>query len=632
MFIKTKHNIASITRLIIAGIGIAAKLTVLLLSTAAAAAADADTDDNKTAKKQQMAAVAVSAVAAVAQNADQQDDNGNHPTLSVNISGLDAELKKNAEAFLDIWDERGKAIKNPSYIRFLSQSGGEQIKQALQPFGYYVSQVETTLDEQPTSWTVNYQVQTGEPVRISKTNVSIEGEGKDNPEFQQLLAAYPLKTGDVLLQEKYTAFKNDLTALATTEGYFDADFSNKKIILSDDLQKAEIILTYDTGKRYTFAEVSIKQDILDQDVFERYQTFEPGELYSTTAIADLQRDLYNSGYVKTIDVSATPDRQKHNVPVELAITPKKRKKHRFAIGYGSDDGVHLRYDFDWRWVNRRGHSFSSNLFASQELQEAGAQYRIPGRHPATDYYKLFANVKRDHSGDIEATSWSLGGGYVDQKGNLTREFGIEWQQEDFTIGNDSGNIGLLTPYARLTYRKVDNVLETNDGLLLETWFTGAHEAALSDITMLQARARAKYIKRLSEPHKITLTAAAGRTWTDDFHQLPPSYRFFSGGDKTIRGYRYEIIGDRDSSGDVIGGDKMFYGSAEYEYFFKPKMAAAVFVDAGDAYATGSANLKIGAGVGFHYYSPIGPIKVDVAHGVTDPGSTVRLHLSIGPDL
>ncbi len=556
----------------------------------------------------------------------------NLPQLKVSVHGLDGALQKNAEAFLDIWSERNKPVKNQPYIRFLIKSGEEQIKQALQPFGYYLSQVKLTFDEYKDTWQVTYRIDKGPPVRVQKTTIMIDGEGKDNAEFQQLLANYPLKTGDVLLQESYTGFKNDLVALATTEGYFDAQFTKKQIVLSDDLRSADIFLTYDTGKRYTFATVNIKQDFLDQDVFERYKTFEPGEVYSTTAIADLQRDLYNSGYIKTIDVDAKPDHKEKNVPVDFNIIPKKRKRHRFAIGYGTDSGVRLRYDFDWRWVNRRGHRFKSRLFASEKLQEGGVEYHIPGRRPADDFYKLFADTKHDRSGDINSTLWRIGGSYIDQKGNLTREFGIKWQQEDFTIGNDNGNVALLTPYVHFTYRKADNLLETNDGILLDTWFTAGHKGALSDITLFQAIGRAKYIKRLGEPHKITLSGAAGRTWTDDFHQLPSVYRFFTGGDTTIRGYRYEIIGDRDSSGAIVGGDRMFYGSAQYEYFFKPKMAVAAFIDAGDAYSEGSANIKLGAGLGFHYYSPVGPIKVDVAHGFDEPGSTVRLHLVIGPDL
>ncbi|PID64085.1 MAG: hypothetical protein CR963_01305, partial [Gammaproteobacteria bacterium] len=341
--------------------------------------------------------------------------------------------------------------------------------------------------------------------------------------------------------------------------------------------------------------------------------YEPGEVYSSTSVANVQRDLYNSNYVKMIDIDSTPVTADKNVPVTFTLTPKKNKKHMFAIGYGTDTGVRAKYEFDWRWVNRRGHQLIANAFVAQIEQSAGVEYHIPADKPATDYYKLFANVDRKKDDDTDSLLWNLGGAYHDQQGNWQREFGIKWQQEDFTLGDDSGNIGLLTPYAKMTYRKADDFLNISRGLMLSGELTGAHDALLSDVSFLQAVARAKVVRKFGAVNKVTLSAAVGRTWVDDFHQLPAAYRFFTGGDKTVRGYKFEDIGDRDTGNTNIGGDKMYYISAEYEYFFRDSMAAAVFVDAGDAYSSDSATLKVGAGVGFHYYSPVGPIRIDIAH-------------------
>lgn len=555
------------------------------------------------------------------------------PKLTVNIKGIkDEKLLNNAKAFLDIYQGNGEAVNNTSYVQFLADAGVEQIKQSLHPFGYYLAKVDMKRDESSSAWTVIYDVTLGKPVTVKKIDVNIEGEGKQQRDFNTLVADYPLKAGDVLLQQKYTAFKDDIMALATTDGYFDGKFTQKQIVLSDDLEKADILVAYNTGKRYVFGKTTFKQDFLDDDVFQRFVTYKEGDKYSSKSIADVQRDLYNSNYVKMIDVTAKHDTKAKNVPVEFGITPKKNKKHTFSFGYGTNTGIRAKYDFDWRWVNRRGHQFKANAYAAQKMQSLGAEYRIPAARPATDYYKFFANAERKKYNNKDSVLWNLGGAYHDQKGNWEREIGIKWQREDFTLGNDRGNVGLLTPYASLTYRKVDNPLNISRGLRVSGTVTGGHTSALSGVSFLQAVANAKAIRRFGEVNKVTLSGGIGRTWVNDFHQLPAAYRFFTGGDKTIRGYRFEHIGERDSSNTNIGGNKMYYISAEYEYFFHDNMAAAVFIDAGDAYSSNSARLKVGAGVGFHYYSPIGPIKVDVAHGFHEPGDTIRLHLNIGPSM
>jgi translocation and assembly module TamA len=98
--------------------------------------------------------------------------------------------------------------------------------------------------------------------------------------------------------------------------------------------------------------------------------------------------------------------------------------------------------------------------------------------------------------------------------------------------------------------------------------------------------------------------------------LPPDQRFYGGGSGTIRGYRYQTVGPQfPVSGNPIGGTAIIAGSVEFRQRFGKNFGAAVFVDGGQV----SASLKllpdvfrIGVGAGIRYYTPIGPIRVDVA--------------------
>ena len=118
----------------------------------------------------------------------------------------------------------------------------------------------------------------------------------------------------------------------------------------------------------------------------------------------------------------------------------------------------------------------------------------------------------------------------------------------------------------------------------------------------------------------------------NFDALPPELRFFAGGDRSIRGFDYQQIGETNSTGGVIGGRYLTIASAEYEHYFLPNWGAAVFVDAGDAY-TSDFNMNVATGVGLRWRSPIGVIRIDVATPiVTQLEKSVRLHIVIGPDL
>jgi translocation and assembly module TamA len=75
-------------------------------------------------------------------------------------------------------------------------------------------------------------------------------------------------------------------------------------------------------------------------------------------------------------------------------------------------------------------------------------------------------------------------------------------------------------------------------------------------------------------------------------------------------------------------------SVEFERMFTREWGGAVFVDAGDAFDSFDAyEWEVGVGVGVRWRSPVGPVRVDIAHGLGDAAqSSLRLHFNIGPDL
>jgi translocation and assembly module TamA len=133
-------------------------------------------------------------------------------------------------------------------------------------------------------------------------------------------------------------------------------------------------------------------------------------------------------------------------------------------------------------------------------------------------------------------------------------------------------------------------------------------------------------------HQFVGRGDLGYIVTDDFDGVPYNLRYFAGGDQSVRGYDYESLSPEED-GLLLGGQVLAVGSLEYNYQFRDGWRAAVFADAGNAYDENFSNeTKYGVGVGVRWASPVGPIRVDVAAGVSEDSVPIRLHFFIGPPL
>ena len=98
--------------------------------------------------------------------------------------------------------------------------------------------------------------------------------------------------------------------------------------------------------------------------------------------------------------------------------------------------------------------------------------------------------------------------------------------------------------------------------------------------------------------------------------LPPDQRFYGGGSASIRGYPYQAVGPNfPNTGYPIGGTALVAGGIEYRQRFGQNFGAAFFVDAGQVsnkLTITPSNIFVGVGAGVRYYTPIGPIRLDVA--------------------
>ncbi|MDH5388766.1 MAG: autotransporter assembly complex protein TamA [Gammaproteobacteria bacterium] len=555
-------------------------------------------------------------------------------SINVDISGIEPLLEDNVRLFLSIEQQKEHALMSEGRLRRLHKKAPQEIASALQPFGYYRAVINTELVQvSADQWLASYAIDPGPPLPITEFSFAISESMQNDPEFQELIQNLPLHKGDAFNHLKYENIKLSLSNLAYERGYFNTRFIDHRVEIDLNVYEARVHLDYDGSVRYNFGEVLLKQDVLDDDLLRRYIPFKSGEPYTLDALIDLQQSLNDSDYFQTVEVSpGEPLTESFEIPVNVALTPRKRHRYSFGLGYGTDTGARTKFSWEIPRLNAKGHRFDTGIGVSEIGYNLAAHYRVPVLNPRTDQMVYSAGVVKETTDTGESIIRTVGASLKRGKGDWRESISLNYQQEDYIIANVSNDSTLLMPGINWSRTWGNDFINTFDGLRFDIGLRGANTVVISDTSFAQVQGSIKGINSLNENNRIISRGSLGRIWADEFQQLPSSVRFFAGGAQSVRGYAYHSLGPVDQNNLVVGGKNLMVGSIEYEHSFSNKWAIAVFYDGGNAIDSLSDDLEQGAGFGFRWKSPVGPVRVDLASAITQDDRPWRLHINIGPDL
>ncbi|HAQ72692.1 autotransporter assembly complex protein TamA [Stutzerimonas nitrititolerans] len=549
--------------------------------------------------------------------------------LDVRIEPGNRTLRENIENHIgDLGDRDEREL-----LRY-SRIAREQAQKALQALGYYnaVIDSEVIAGEPPR---LSLRVKPGPPVRLRTVRVRVEGSAAELKSFQNPQGA--LEPGTTLNHGRYEEIKQRIANQASRFGFFEGRFTRQRLAVDPRENFADIELVFESGPRYHLGEVSFEGDApFDADLLERMVPFEPGTPYDSEWVAELSQALQSSGYFDGVRVDANPaNASDQRIPVSVLLTTREPRTLGLGLGFSTDVGPRIRLDWTRHWVNPQGHSYGAEAELSAPRQNVGLWYDVPLDPPLTDKLRYAGGYQYEELGDNDSLSRLLTVGpewHRRLDNGWKRVWSLKWQHEEYRLGDDSGVSTLLMPGIAYSLLRSDNRIDPNRGYRLEFELAGAKQGLMSDADLIHANAMLKGLGTLFERHRFLGSVQLGANITDEYTQVPPSLRYFAGGDQSVRGYDYQSLSPTNSDGDRIGGRYQFAVSAEYQYSLTEKWRVATFMDQGNAFNSADfPSLKSSVGVGVRWVSPVGPIRLDLAHPLDGDGG-VRLHFSMGPEL
>jgi translocation and assembly module TamA len=564
---------------------------------------------------------------------------GAEPLRAVLVRGIEGDERANVLQSLSVrrLPKADRADLSEGRLSYLLRAADEEVREALRPYGYYEPKVESEVSRDARGITVTFTVTPGEPVTVTSAEIAMNGPAQRDAAVLKTLRAFEPRVGARLDHRLYEASKLAVQRRLIERGYFDADLLEHRIEVRQRERAAALKLRWESGQRYRFGEVRIEGAQVRTELLEQSIPFETGKPYHQRELLALHQRLTDLDYFGYIDVRPDPETAKGDlVPVMVAVTPGKRSVYTAGVSYGTDSGGGVQLGLERRWVNDRGHKLGAQIDYAQRRKSFGVLYRIPAFEWAEGWYAFGVNRREEESEFVESRISEIVAKRTGRLRGWNLGLSMHVLEEDFVLGHDPvvgrGSAQLVYPALSAERKESDDTLYPTRGYLLRGEVKVGAKAIGSETDFGQLLIDGKWIRSLGASNRLLLRGQIGRTFTDEFDELPPSLRFYAGGDRSIRGYGYQEVGPRVED-QVIGGKNLITGSVEFEHMFTEEWGGAVFVDAGDAFSEADEfRAHSGVGVGVRWRSPVGLVRVDIAHGIDDAENAVQFHINIGPDL
>lgn len=510
---------------------------------------------------------------------------------------------------------------------------------------------------------INLRYETGERYKLGEVEFRMSDPSQPLPiDLDVLKSMAPWEEG-----ADYTAWRvNGLANSLTNSRYFNytlvdaikPDPIEKPLELPPDLQAlvdqekvSEAAFSNQTdSQKIHYSSKEVTQNVVDENQFAGANST---EINPNIRMMQAQKEEKQS----ETELLQEKAREEKTIPVIVTLNADRLNSLEAGIGYGTDTGIRLRGQYRRAIVNHLGHSFDANMELSQIRQSFDGRYNIPYNHPLNDYISLVGGYEREERDGVGNDMNLVIESAVAGADRIIKGSRKEWQHvlgvryrldsvtQSGVIDLDEIPDAFLIPGANQEQQSLllgyeasktssDNRLNPTQGFKQSYKVQLGSESLLSDTDMAIVNATWKGLYSLGEndDHQFIAGLETGYIFAKDFDQVPYNLRFFAGGDQSLRGFDYKSLSPEEY-GYKMGGQALAVGSLEYNYQFKDGWRAALFSDFGNAFDDKFSNdPEYSVGVGIRWKSPIGPIRLDVASGISDPDKPIRLHFFIGSQL
>lgn len=555
------------------------------------------------------------------------------PTIpySVTITGpADEEVAERIRAELTVEKRREQGVPSIGVLEARLNRDVARAKEVLAAFGYYDGVVTSAITDGGTSAAVTLTIEQGALYKIGRFDIVWQGGRPPTP----VLA---FATGLPASGRNIVAAGERIVAKLKSDGYYDAATVERRAVLDRPAGKVDVTLTLSAGDEVHIGGFRIEGNVeIPEFRVQRLSTLEVGELLTPKRLKDAEDRLLETGIftdARAGTIGASPSRT-----VRLTVGERPMRTISGAIKWSLQDGFAIEAAWEHRNIFGDAERLRTALTLGQQRQSLDVSLRrydtIFEGHTLLATFEI---AHEDVDGQVYENAALIGTLETDIYDKIVGRYGasIEFvRDEGMTDGGDYALIGVR---GEVALDNSNDLLDPTEGyrLTLRALPYLGYNGDLRKFVILEALGTAYLPLDRQKEFVLAGRVRVGSILGERRDDVPLPKRFFAGGGGSIRGYGYKLAGPVNIDDEPIGGASVVELNAEARWRINEDFGAVAFVDGGGAFEGAmpgdGGDWFVGAGLGVRYYSPIGPVRLDVAAPLNaregDPG--VQIYISIG---
>lgn len=500
-------------------------------------------------------------------------------------------------------------------LRRAAKREATEFDAALTAAGYYSGEASYEIErgEGDAAPVVRFLIEPGPKYRVTEYEILYEDDGEGRPNDINALRNPPQgSAAGADLQSAQLTFLDYLW----NNGYPGAEIAARRAIANPQSGTASAVFVYRSGPRATFGEIRVSgAERTKSSYVRKLKTWEDGVEYERAELLAYRDRLSETGVFSSIDVSPGAPTDDGEAPIIVELEERKRRTIGAGASFDTSEGPGGRLFFENRNIFGRGESLRIDLEGNRFEQAI----TFTGQKPIPELPGFaFANFGflNETTDAFDARSIRISGGlakrWLDDRLETRAALALETSSVEEN-GDEERTYFFSLPLAA-NWDSENDLLNPTKGFragLSVTPYTGS-----DTFTQIELNGRSRVQFGAGDRFTLAGRAALGATLGDALFDVPINKRFFAGGGGSVRGFGFQEAGPLDEDGDPIGGRSLVEGAVEFRGKVTDTIQLAGFLDAGTVSSKAIPDLNqryfVGYGAGVRYFTPIGPIRFDVA--------------------